>query len=336
MQFIPKVSIILPTYNRAKFLPEAFESIAGQTFKDWELIIVDDGSTDNTGEIINELTSKISQPHQYIYQDNQGAYGARNTGLDHAKGDFIAFYDSDDLWLPHHLTDCVIALDKNPDVDWVYGSCRIIERKSQKCIVESTFYLDGIPKPILKISQQMSDGVYFFDNRTLRKKVMFRTQPFCGFQNSLIRSRVFADTRLDNEFRNEAEDSVFLIKHILAGGTMCLIDNVHVIYQTHDAHSSTAGTKDHEKGARVIKAVINGYQKLGKTHKLRFIEKLRFRRMLSKIVFWQFGYSTLWANKKKSAAIVAMWQGIKLWPVDPTYWKTFVLAELKSIVRNSD
>src|SRR3712207_6270965 len=97
----PTVSIILPTYNRAKFLPQAFGSIRSQTWTDWELIIVDDGSTDETPEFLKELTANFQQPVRYICQENQGAYGARNTGLDHAIGKYIAFFDSDDLWLPH-------------------------------------------------------------------------------------------------------------------------------------------------------------------------------------------------------------------------------------------
>ena len=80
----PTVSIILPTYNRAKFLPEAVAAIRAQKWTDWELIIVDDGSTDTTSELMPELTRGCHQPVQYIYQENRGAYGARNTGLDHS------------------------------------------------------------------------------------------------------------------------------------------------------------------------------------------------------------------------------------------------------------
>ena len=88
-RFTPAVSIILPSYNRAKFLPQAFASIKAQQFTDWELIVVDDGSTDNTRELVEELTRDWSQPARYVYQENQGAYGARNTGLDLAGGEYV-------------------------------------------------------------------------------------------------------------------------------------------------------------------------------------------------------------------------------------------------------
>jgi len=92
----PRVSIILPTYNRSSFLPKALRSITAQTWKDWELIIVDDGSNDNTREVLADLCGALQHPVKSIYQENKGAYGARNTVLDHARGDYIAFFDIDD------------------------------------------------------------------------------------------------------------------------------------------------------------------------------------------------------------------------------------------------
>src|SRR5687767_15993498 len=96
----PAISVILPTYNRERFLAQAFESIQAQICTDWELIVVDDGSTDGTREAVERLMPGIEQPVRYVYQENRGAYGARNTGVEHATGEFVAFFDSDDLWLP--------------------------------------------------------------------------------------------------------------------------------------------------------------------------------------------------------------------------------------------
>jgi glycosyltransferase involved in cell wall biosynthesis len=91
---MPRVSIILPTFNRARFLPEAFASIRQQRFLDWELIVVDDGSTDDTDAVVRQSLQGVPQPIKYVKQENQGAYGARNTGVDHASGEFLAFFDS--------------------------------------------------------------------------------------------------------------------------------------------------------------------------------------------------------------------------------------------------
>ena len=109
MRNAPAVSVILPTFNRAPFLRDAVSSIRSQSYENWELVIVDDGSTDSSRAVIEELLPDIAQPTQYVYQENKGAYGARNKGLEHARGEYIAFFDSDDLWMPHHLDRCMHA-----------------------------------------------------------------------------------------------------------------------------------------------------------------------------------------------------------------------------------
>jgi len=98
----PFFSIILPTYNRANFISKAIESVLSQTFTDFELIIVDDGSKDTTKEIV---TSYLTDSRtSYIFQENQERSIARNNGISNSKGQYICFLDSDDYYLPHHLS----------------------------------------------------------------------------------------------------------------------------------------------------------------------------------------------------------------------------------------
>ena len=99
----PTVSVIIPTYNRAKLLPRAIKSVLNQTFKDFEVIIVDDGSTDNTEEVINEFQKHDKRIKYIRHEKNKGAAAARNTGIKIAQGEYIAFQDSDDEWLPEKL-----------------------------------------------------------------------------------------------------------------------------------------------------------------------------------------------------------------------------------------
>ncbi len=96
---MPHVSVIIPTYNRARYVTAAIDSVLAQTFTDYEIIVVDDGSTDNTKEVLQSYKDKI----HYIYQPNKGVSAARNTGIKAAKGEWIAFLDSDDEWLPEKL-----------------------------------------------------------------------------------------------------------------------------------------------------------------------------------------------------------------------------------------
>ena len=112
-----KVSVIIPTYNRAKLLEEALESAFAQTRQPDEIIVVDDGSTDNTETAIARFGPKV----RYIRQKNAGPSAARNNGISHATGDFIAFLDSDDLWPKDRLEHQLAALEKHPDLDFLFG-----------------------------------------------------------------------------------------------------------------------------------------------------------------------------------------------------------------------
>lgn len=96
----PKVSVIIPTYNRKQFVTKAVESVFRQGFKDYEIIVVDDGSTDNTWRVLEPFRSRI----HYIYQANAGVSAARNAGIRQARGEWLAFLDSDDEWMPDYLS----------------------------------------------------------------------------------------------------------------------------------------------------------------------------------------------------------------------------------------
>lgn len=99
----PLVSIIMPAYNSEKFISESIESVIAQTYQNWELLITDDQSTDNTKKIVEQYCSTDTRVKFFVNKENGGAGVARNNSITHAKGRYIAFLDSDDLWLPSKL-----------------------------------------------------------------------------------------------------------------------------------------------------------------------------------------------------------------------------------------
>ncbi|MCT7984813.1 glycosyltransferase [Laspinema sp. A4] len=124
---MPKVSVIIPAYNSLAYLPETIASVLNQTYSDFEAIIVNDGSSDRT----EEWVSQQSDPRiKLISQPNQGLSGARNTGIAHATGDYLAFLDADDLWHPTKLEKQVDCLDHHPDVGLVYTWVALINEQS--------------------------------------------------------------------------------------------------------------------------------------------------------------------------------------------------------------
>jgi glycosyltransferase involved in cell wall biosynthesis len=112
-----KVSVIVPAYNAMKYLPESLDSILAQTYPDFEVIIVNDGSTDNLSQWASELTDPRIK---LVSQSNRGLAGARNTGLNHAQGEYIAYLDADDLWDATKLAKQVEVFEQNPQVGLVY------------------------------------------------------------------------------------------------------------------------------------------------------------------------------------------------------------------------
>ena len=113
------VSVIMPAFNAEKYISESIESVIAQTYTNWELIIVDDGSTDNTAKIVKVFSSADNRI-KYFYQSNQQMGKARNTGLQNSNGKLIAFLDSDDIWVSNKLEIQVDFL-KNKEVDLVFS-----------------------------------------------------------------------------------------------------------------------------------------------------------------------------------------------------------------------
>jgi glycosyltransferase involved in cell wall biosynthesis len=122
--FFPKVSIIIPFFNSKKFLREALESVFSQTYTDWELLLVDDGSTDGSELIAIQAADQNPFKVRYLFHqghENQGVPKTRNLGYIHSRGELIALLDSDDLWLPQKLEKQVSILDEYPEADALYG-----------------------------------------------------------------------------------------------------------------------------------------------------------------------------------------------------------------------
>ncbi|WP_448556469.1 glycosyltransferase family 2 protein [Thalassotalea montiporae] len=147
----PLVSIIIPVYNGAKYIKPCVESVLGQCYPNKEIIIVNDGSTDNSAEVIKSIDGDI----KYIYQENAGSAVARNTGIDNALGDFIAFNDGDDLWAPNRLHQQVRFLQEHPEYGVATGKFTHVDDKFE--LSNAAAVDDG--KPVSIISER-SGWVY--------------------------------------------------------------------------------------------------------------------------------------------------------------------------------
>lgn len=169
---MPEVSVIIPTYNRAHLISRAIQSVLNQTYRDFELIIVDDGSMDNTENVVksfNDMRIKYIQ-----CKENRGASAARNTGIRASKGEYIAFQDSDDEWFPNKLEKQIEAFANAPsEVGIVYSGFYRIE-------ADKKIYLPGdrLPQKEGNIHKELLKGNFVGTPTVLAKKECFENTKY--------------------------------------------------------------------------------------------------------------------------------------------------------------
>lgn len=129
----PAVSVVIPTFNRAATLPRALDSVIAQTCPDWEIIVVDDGSTDATSNVLNAYKVRLGQRLITIRQKNSGCSAARNRGVDFARGTFVAFLDSDDEFLPQKLARQLELFSLRPHLHFVFSDYAFVDLNGTRC-----------------------------------------------------------------------------------------------------------------------------------------------------------------------------------------------------------
>jgi glycosyltransferase involved in cell wall biosynthesis len=166
----PLVSVIIPTHNRGWAIAEAIDSVLEQDFRDYELIVVDDGSTDNTSDILQSYGNTVT----VIYQSNKGVSAARNRGIEASTGELIAFLDSDDLWLPRKLSRQVAFFKVHPDAminqteeQWIRNGVRVNPKnrhhKFSGMIFERSLELCLVSPSAVMVRRHLFESVGLFD-----------------------------------------------------------------------------------------------------------------------------------------------------------------------------
>jgi glycosyltransferase involved in cell wall biosynthesis len=190
----PEISVIITTYNRANYLKEAIISVLNQTYQDFEIIVVDDGSKDNTPQVIQSITDPRIK---YISQKNQGVGAARNTGTLASAGKMVALLDADDLWLPEKLELQIKALESSPQASIVY--CDMYFFGLSEIGLPITFFqLLNWPAPRGNVLDKMVTRSFGHPSTLLVKKEVFdkiglfdEKLPYCDDYDMLIRMAAY-------------------------------------------------------------------------------------------------------------------------------------------------
>jgi glycosyltransferase involved in cell wall biosynthesis len=168
---VPLVSAAITTYNRARYLPEAIESVLSQTWGDLELIVVDDGSTDDTEDVVSTYLDRV----RYIRQENGGRSAARNAAVQVAQGEYVGFCDSDDRWLPDRLERQLSAIVQAPQVGMVHGHVDLIDADGRPLRDETAAH-----RAVFSAAHQRpaSYAGYAWDCRCLSSAILVRRSVF--------------------------------------------------------------------------------------------------------------------------------------------------------------
>lgn len=170
MNNIPRVSVVIPTYNRAWCVEGAIQSVLNQTFQDFELIVLDDGSTDNTAEILEPY--RKDERIRCFFEIHSGASLARNKGIEKARAPYVAFLDSDDLWFPDKLEWQTTFLDEHPEIAFVHGSVEMMDMKGQS-LPEETGRLRALYRKAQKRGEDytgLSEAALIFSSAAVFRK----------------------------------------------------------------------------------------------------------------------------------------------------------------------
>lgn len=253
----PLVSVVMPAYNAARWIAQSIESVLAQSYGSWELIVVDDGSTDATPAVVSNYSEYV----HYVRQQNQGAPAARNRGIREARGDYFLFLDADDLLTPNALEVLTAFLETHPEIDVAYGDGFLIDE-------------NGTP------FQSLHDYRIRVSESYLEQFVISAYIGYLG----VILFRRSALTHLDGPFDEElfaVEDWDLLIRVAAAG---CKFANVPEVIGYYRIHGSNTSSPYSPAAQRRQKALIQARLKVMRSD---------FFNGLSEPIRYQFFYSLL-------------------------------------------
>ena len=236
MYKVPRVSVVIATYNRSGLLRETVDSILSQAFQDFELIVVDDGSTDDTSDVLAFYKNRI----QYIRQENRGPSAARNLGVRHSKAEWISFLDSDDLCLPQHLQTLYGYVQAHPDCGMVFANGKYLggPEHNRDAII-----------PKAKSRSLAEGGVQLGD---LFDKSIVRLQA------ALLSRRVYDEIGGHDESLRVCMD-LDLSFRLAIRGAVAYIDEAVFLYRKHEGNIGKNEELRLTENIRVIQKLLNDY-----------------------------------------------------------------------------
>jgi glycosyltransferase involved in cell wall biosynthesis len=304
----PLVSVIIPVYNAAAYVKDAVRSALDQDYEKKEIIVVDDGSTDSTPEILKSFADQII----VLIQTNAGPGAARNCGLKHAKGTYIAFLDADDLWVPGKLRLQIEYLEQNPEIGAAYSKWLLWHADAESRFLSP--HLRPLKKPT-SIVPHDSGWIYtnlLFECRLLTSTVVLR------------RSVMEQVGRFDEELRRGQDYDYWL--RLSRVTQIHKLDHELVLYRIHGDNIAVK-YPNHNYELMIVEKNVSRWGLTGPEGKT--VPKDQLERHLGQLCF-SFGY---WHCKRGTYRIArdAFWKSLRYQPNNWKSWMYFVLCVSRSL-----
>lgn len=300
------VSIIMPVHNGARYLREALECALSQSHTPVELVVVDDGSTDETPQILREFESRI----RHIRQENKGAAAARNAAIEASTGELISFLDADDLWTPDKLRIQVEYLDKHPEIDLVASRWQVVEPGTR-------IDLDSDVTGAVLSTDQVSDWIY---NELLMDCIIHTT-------TVVMRRRLVDKIGLFDMGLRRGQDYDYWLRASRATPIHRLQARLS-IYRLHE-QNSTWRPQPVNYAALVIERALRRWGRRGPDGRVTKLSQMR--RRLARHWF-NFGYQHVHGGDL-STAIKAAFRSLAAWPIQADAIRLLALCAVKPVLR---
>ena len=287
------VSVIIPAYNAAHFLPEVIQSVLDQSYRNWEMLVIDDGSTDRTVEIVKEYCEKDDRVH-LISKLNEGVSKARNLGVQLAKGELVAFLDSDDLWLSEKLLSHVEFMGQHPKVAVSFARVELIETNG---------------KSTHKLTNNIADN--------LQPQDLFYSNPTVTTSNLVIRKSVFEQLNGFDDTMKYNEDVDLLFRLSLdAKWKIEGIDQVLTQYRLHSSGLSSTLHKMEDgwvklmnKARQAAPQLVDEHYSAAQAAQLQYLARQTLRLDMSAFLGVSFinrALASNWQNLFKNPKLIAL------------------------------
>jgi glycosyltransferase involved in cell wall biosynthesis len=289
MDAMPRVSVVIATCNRAEFLPATLDSVLEQEFRDFELIVVDDGSTDDTEAVLRRYGDRI----RVISQPNQGPSAARNTGAAVARAPWIAFQDSDDLCAPQHLATLYGQVLRQPDCGMVFANGAYLKgpEHSRETII-----------PAFKSRRMAREGLRW---RDLFEKSIVRLQ-------AALLSKAAYDAIGGHDPALRISMDLDLAFRIFARYPIAYLDAVVFYYRKHSGNSVLNHELRLAENIRVIERLLREFPQAGR--------ELGARRVARRLAYRHYKLAQVhWRAGRREEARSALKEAVALMPLHPKY-----------------